>query len=81
MARNKVRRKKQEKFLTYRWMDGLLRKSIREMTEAHEANEKTSVSDFARIVHFHRDEYGISRPEPVVDWVENLKPVAEDRAD
>jgi len=70
VSRNKVRRKKQEKFLTYRWMDGLLRKAMAEMTEAHEAGEKASAGDFARIVRFHRDRYGICLPERVVDWVE-----------
>jgi len=55
-------------------MDGLLRKGIQEMTEAHETGEKASAGDFARIVHFHRARYGICLPEPVVDWVENLGP-------
>jgi hypothetical protein len=73
VSRNKARRKKQETFLTYRWMGGLLRNGIQEMTEAHEACEKASAGDFARIVHFHRDRYGICLPERVVDWVESLE--------
>ena len=73
MSRSKARRKKQKKFLTYRWMDGLLRHSIGEMTESHEAGEKASAGDFARIVHFHRDQYGICLPDPVINWVDRLE--------
>ena len=77
MARNRVRKKKQERFLTYRWMEGLLRKGVREMTEAHKSGEKISVTDFARVVRFHRDKYGLYRPECVVEWIDRLEPVTE----